>query len=204
MHVQDHQIYYEYEDNDDQFEAPKEDEYFGSYAIQTAGFNPRRFRPSLPKDVWSSLSKEDQQVWDQVSNSGKWGIIKGLRQASLGYAAKPSTYNNPTPSTPKVAISMHDHFDKVEADSHNLSQEHGIMGLLEDGTLPDTMEIDKVSAGKSNESKLTPKSTKLLPSDLRRMLSEDTNKPLRPHRPASSKYKSNAHIQYSVSRMNGQ
>lgn len=204
MHVQDHQIYYEYEDNDDQFEAPKEDEYFGSYAIQTAGFNPRRFRPSLPKDVWSSLSKEDQQVWDQVSNSGKWGIIKGLRQASLGYAAKPSTYNNPTPSTPKLAISMHDHFDKVEADSHNLSQEHGIMGLLEDATQPDTMEINKVSAGKSNESKLTPKSTKLLPSDLRRMLSEDTNKPLRPHRPASSKYKANAHIQYSVSRMNGQ
>ena len=35
------------------------------------------------------------------------------------------------------------------------------------------------------------------------MLSKDTNKPLRPHRPASSMYKANAHIQYSVSRMNG-
>ena len=67
----DQQLYYEYEDEDSQYEPPSEEEYFGSYAIQASGFNPRRFRATLPKDIWTSLSLDDQKVWDQMSNKGK-------------------------------------------------------------------------------------------------------------------------------------
>ena len=35
----------------------------------------RRRRPFLKKETWTSLSKEDQEVWDQISDEGKTRII---------------------------------------------------------------------------------------------------------------------------------
>ena len=91
MYQQDQVYVYKYEnDNEYSWDTPINDEYFGSYIIQ-ASERSRRFRPSLPRSVWNSLLKFDQQTWDQISPAGKWNVIKGLREsATSNYRDKPT------------------------------------------------------------------------------------------------------------------
>ena len=97
MHEQEQNYTYEFEYDDDYaWNSSWDDQYFGSYMVQAAD-RMRRFRPSLPRAVWDSLSKLDQQTWDQVSIKGKWDIIRGLRQ-TVSTTKNDSNASNTGPS----------------------------------------------------------------------------------------------------------
>ena len=82
MYQQDQVYVYEYKnDNEYSWDTPINDEYFGSYIIQ-ASDRSRRFRPSLPRSAWNSLSKFDQQTWDQKSPAGEWNVVKRMREST--------------------------------------------------------------------------------------------------------------------------
>ena len=68
---------YEYETNSVSRDVDINDSYFGSF-LEANSTNFRR-RPSLPKEVWQKLTRADQLVWDQMSDTGKWSVIFCLK-----------------------------------------------------------------------------------------------------------------------------
>ena len=110
MHETDHGTVYEYENEDIVHQGMEDfDDSYGyqAYAINEASRRPLapRRRPSLQRDVWNKLSREDQMAWDKVSDFAKWTIILSRRSA-LGQSKPASSFKanlletqDPSPST---------------------------------------------------------------------------------------------------------
>ena len=67
-----------YDDDDGDVEDTDLDAQFGSVSINATASTRHRFashRPALPKAIWQSLTRDDQVVWDQMSDSGKKAIM---------------------------------------------------------------------------------------------------------------------------------
>ena len=201
IHQQDGQVHYEYEDHQDDAEEFLEDQYFGSYLIQATD-RARRFRPSLPRRVWSALSKADQDAWDQVSNKGKWDIIKNLRSINISdkvVTNSKSVNSQVSPITVTTAASTA-HTDATT--------NRGLLPINNKTTEP----VDKYSTNEStrliNATKANmstkPHNNNIHQADLRSFLSEDyvSSQANDTDMDATGgfKYKSNTHIMYTVSR----
>ena len=67
MHQHNQMYSFEYKEKDNyEWDTQLDDKYFGSYLIQASDRTNQRFRPSLPRTVWESLSQSDQLAWDQI------------------------------------------------------------------------------------------------------------------------------------------
>ena len=65
-------------------EAQDDEEYYGSFSINKTQQRQQPRRPSLKRDTWHGLSKEDQLIWDQLSSLGKWTIIGNQDSSEKG------------------------------------------------------------------------------------------------------------------------
>ena len=80
---------YEYEHDPILNDGDIDDSYFGSF-LEANSSNFRK-RPSLPKEVWQKLSRADQLFWGQISDTGKWILILGLKTFSSNKKLPTST-----------------------------------------------------------------------------------------------------------------
>ena len=183
---------------------PIDDQYFGSYLIQSAD-RVRQFRPSLPCSVWDSLSKLDQQTWDQVTK-GKWQIIEDLRQASTTvrsdqnkHNANPSSYNSTSKSVFQKPKEVNN--TSFENDHHNQLDTNTMptaLSSVTDSTILTPSGTSLINAAKST--KTSTKADELHPANLRKFLSEDhINKTDRSTAGSSIKIKANNAVHYTVS-----
>ena len=79
------------------------EESFGSFQVHATQRRPPFFRrPGLRKDVWQSLSKADQLVWDQLSNSGKLAILQATSVPS------PRSPSSDPPRLPPRQSNLHE------------------------------------------------------------------------------------------------
>ena len=100
-YVNENKLLYNQDDSlphEDDFKDVADDHYFGSYGVPRATTTPRaplrRRRPYLKREIWSTLSRADQLVWDQLSDFVKWSIISGNRQQ----VQQPSQHPSPVKS----------------------------------------------------------------------------------------------------------
>ena len=89
------QAYY-CDDDDRNIDDTNFDAQFGSISINTTASTRCCFasrRPALPKAIWQSLTRDDQVVWNQISDSGKKAIMFAYKDNTRD--AQP--INKPTP-----------------------------------------------------------------------------------------------------------
>ena len=208
MYEQDQTYVYEYENaNEYSWDAPIDDEYFGSYIIQ-ASDRSRRFRPSLPRSVWNSLSKLDQQTWDQISPAGKWNVIKGLRESATINNRDKTTVPTQYPEKSPSSLSTDNKFLSTklhERDSNNSynASDNNVSTFISPIASPNSQVQNSTTLiNAARSSNTTSETDELHPADLRKFLSEDhVKKDATLSKPSTpTKFKSNAHIQYVVSR----
>ena len=208
MYEQDQMFTYEYEKDDEySWDVPIDDEYFGSYIIQ-ASDRTRRFRPSLPRSVWESLSKLDQQTWDQISAKGKWNVIKGLRQTSS------TRKNNSAPNTGSLT-QQENSTNHLSAQTHktNDGEEYQLIKIQSSNDISTPSVSSESMDANSNQTTLINAAKSIAkasadayvhPADLRRFLSEDhikrTSTTVSAKQSIPTKLTSNSHIHYKISR----
>ena len=198
MYQQDQVYVYKYEnDNEYSWDTPINDEYFGSYIIQ-ASERSRRFRPSLPRSVWNSLLKFDQQTWDQISPAGKWNVVKGLSESATNNNREKSPSSL---STDNKCLSTKLH----EGDSNNSynASDNNVSTFISPIASPNSQVQNSTTLiNAARSSNTTSETDELHPADLPKFLSEDhVKKDATLSKPSTpTKFKSNTHIQYFVSR----
>ena len=82
------------------------DAQFGSVSINATAATCHRFascHPALPKSIWQSLTRNDQIVWDQMSDSGKKAIMFAYKDS----ASNTPTTKQSTPTTNQPTASPH-------------------------------------------------------------------------------------------------
>ena len=62
-------------------------------------------RPRLPLDIWRSLSKPDKHAWNQLTNAGKFTLLKHFPPCTQ---STPPTKASPSPSRPPRSIHASD------------------------------------------------------------------------------------------------
>jgi hypothetical protein len=92
-------------------------QYFGSMSVFQANRERQppgnfRKRPSLPKAVWSILSREDQLAWDQISDNSKFKIIFAYKD----HLMKQEQTERPAPSRDKRFVKIHEVSEDDEAE----------------------------------------------------------------------------------------
>ena len=198
MYEQDQVYVYKYKnDNEYSWDTPIYDEYFGSYIIQ-ASDRSRRFRPSLPCLIWNSLSKFDQQTWDQISPAGKWNVVKGLSESATNNNREKSPSSL---STDNKCLSTKLH----EGDSNNSynASDNNVSTFISPIASPNSQVQNSTTLiNAARSSNTTSETDELHPADLPKFLSEDhVKKDATLSKPSTpTKFKSNTHIQYFVSR----
>ena len=207
IHQQDQIYSYEYEEEDIYgWDTEMDDQYFGSYMIQASDRTNRRFRPSLPRSLWESMPKSDQQAWDQISIKTKWEIIKQLRQAGI---ASIMNKDNSTSSThPSTTTGSENKGNKItfQTKVHEYSTNHdnslknnaSLASPISELTHPSKTDSLLINAAKSNSN--VTNEEKLHPADLRKFLSEDHSRKTSSGNSQSSpsKFKVNQHMQYQI------
>ena len=202
MHQHDQMYSHEYEEDDNyEWDSQLDDEYFGSYLIQASDRTSRRFRPSLPRTVWESLSKSDQLAWDQISIKGKWDVIKGLRKT-----ANPSTQNmdnSTVPTLPSTTVTSENKGNSIKFQTRvnessinsndSLKNESSSVSSITEPTHPSKTGSMLINAVKSTTN--VANEDDLHPADLRKFLSEDHIKRSKPtvSQSSPSKFKVNQH-----------
>ena len=190
MHETDHGTVYEYEDEAyvNQDLGVFDDSYnFHTYAINEASrkpLSPRR-RPSLRRELWNKLSREDQMAWDKLSDFAKWTIILSLRsnplqRSSLDQTKPPSSFKANLLETQDPSISA-DKDDNFEDALESLQEEEDENVLV-------------------NSTRLN---TPLQPGDIRRVLSkvkQPGNQTVSKDMPSKRNYNTNMHnVSYTIS-----
>ena len=87
-----------HDDDDGDVEGTNFDAQFGSISINATASTRCRFasrRPALPKAIWQSLTRDDQVVWDQMSDSGKKAIMFAYKDSPRD--AQPASRPTHTP-----------------------------------------------------------------------------------------------------------
>ena len=202
MHQHNQMYSYEYEEEDNyEWDTQLDDQYFGSYLIQASDRTNQRFRPSLPRTVWESLSKSDQLAWDQILIKGKWDVIKGLRKAVNSSAQNTDNLTVSTQPSTTIASENKGNTVRFQTKVHESSINSNDSLKNESSSVSSITKLTHPSKAGSvliNAVKSTPNIANeddLHPADLQKFLSEDQIKRSKPVFPqlSPSKFKVNQH-----------
>ena len=147
---------YEYDQIDDT------QEYFGSTSVFAAQTQQRGRgkRPSLPKAVWSAMSRSDQLAWDNISDQAKFKIM---------FAYKDHLVKPVNPPANRLNAQVH---DSAPLDDHALNAGEFFQDASQEP--PDEAETTLLVQAAAQK-------TPIAPSDLRRVIStknaKKNNKP---------------------------
>ena len=153
---------YDYDDEEDYPDPEDIDENSNSFSINNMHGRHSTFgnRPSLPRSVWRSLSREEQLAWDTLSDPSKSSILNATRSVEL--PPRDTTQNTSKDSIRKQQTVNNASVDDNEdfRDAHEEPVDH------DDNPTPDSLLIN-AAAGKRND---------LLPGDIRRVMSTQDSK----------------------------